>query len=496
MKELITKYAKYLLLGLIIYMPLFGHLDTLPFRLWDESRRAMNALEMLQNGHWLIPHFDGMPDMWGTKPPLLIWLQVFFMKLFGVNELAIRLPSALAALFTCSGLLLFGVRYLKEFWLGFIVVLILITSQGYITEHGTRTGDYDALLTFCTTISGLIFFLYLETSKIKYLYSFFFCLSLAILTKSIAGLFFVPGLIIYSLWRQRFLGLLMNKHFYLGLGLLLVIISAYYGFRELYNPGYLDAVQKNELFGRYLTVSESHHHDFWFYFQNLVETQWKWWFLLLPCGAVIGWFHKNEKIRKITVFSSLSVITFWLVISIAQTKIKWYDIPLYPFLSLLAGIAVFFVFDIFRKAPTINHILRFNAVPYLFLFLVTITPYRQMLQKTYLPKEQSWDMDDYEICYFLRDAVKGKLDLAGYSLLLHNFPEEQKQYTPARVYLKMLQKKGVDIQFLDWRQIKPGDQVVAYEEKVKQYIEEHFAHEIIHKRAYVAAYRLQDRTAD
>ena len=101
MKYLSSKYLKYILLALLIYMPIFGHLDTLPIRIWDESRSAMNAYEMFHDKDYIVTHFEGKPDMWNTKPPLLIWAQVFFMKLIGVNELSVRLPSAIAAFLTC-----------------------------------------------------------------------------------------------------------------------------------------------------------------------------------------------------------------------------------------------------------------------------------------------------------------------------------------------------------------------------------------------------------
>jgi hypothetical protein len=42
-------------------MPIFGHLDTLPIRISDESRLAINAHEMLQNKNYLVTHFEGKP---------------------------------------------------------------------------------------------------------------------------------------------------------------------------------------------------------------------------------------------------------------------------------------------------------------------------------------------------------------------------------------------------------------------------------------------------
>jgi 4-amino-4-deoxy-L-arabinose transferase-like glycosyltransferase len=130
MNKYLEKIFKYLILAALIYMPVFGHLNTLPIRIWDEARLAINAYEMLKNRDNIVVHFEGNPDIWNTKPPLLIWVQVLFMKILGVNELSVRLPFAVAALFTCIALLAFSVKYIKNFWFGFIAVFVLQQSSG------------------------------------------------------------------------------------------------------------------------------------------------------------------------------------------------------------------------------------------------------------------------------------------------------------------------------------------------------------------------------
>lgn len=131
---------------------------------------------MLNNGDLIVTHFNGKPDMWNTKPPLLIWIQALFMKILGVNESSVRMPSAIAAFLTCIVLFIFSKKYLKKYWFGFITVFVLITSHGYINIHATRTGDYDALLTLFTTLSCLFFFSFCEKQNYKHLYLFFFLL--------------------------------------------------------------------------------------------------------------------------------------------------------------------------------------------------------------------------------------------------------------------------------------------------------------------------------
>jgi 4-amino-4-deoxy-L-arabinose transferase-like glycosyltransferase len=66
--------------------------------LWDidEGNNAEAAREMLDCGNWVVPTFNYQLRV--DKPALLYWLQMGAFRLFGVNELAARLPSALAAL--------------------------------------------------------------------------------------------------------------------------------------------------------------------------------------------------------------------------------------------------------------------------------------------------------------------------------------------------------------------------------------------------------------
>lgn len=480
----IEPYIKYVVLAVLMYMPIFGHLDTLPIRIWDEARLAINAYEMLNNGDFIVTHFGGNPDMWNTKPPLLIGFQVFFMKMVGVNELAVRLPSAISAFFTCITLLIFSHRYLKNSWFGFIAVLVLITSHGYINVHATRTGDYDALLTLFTTLGGLLFFSYCEKQNNKHLYLFFLFTALAVLTKSVTGLLFLPAIFIYSIIQKQFIPILKNKHFYIGLLSFFGLVIGYYLLREVNNPGYITAVQENELGGRYLHVIENHKHGFWYYYNNLIDFQMPVWHLLIPCGLITGFAIKNKRINRITLFSFLMIICFFLVISTAQTKLEWYDVPLFPFLAILIAIFIYYVFDLLEKFKLINQTLSVNVAPFIFLFFIGITPYQKILDKTYKPKEYSWDKEFYEIGYFLKDAVKGKYDLNNQYLLYDGYNAQN------LFYLNILNDKGTQISFKDWKNLSPMDIVIAHQNHVKEYVEEHYKHEVVQKEGNVVTYKI------
>jgi len=59
-----------------------------------EGQYAGAAREMVESHQWLLPTNDGVPRL--QKPPLLYWLIIISLKLFGIKAAAARLPVALA----------------------------------------------------------------------------------------------------------------------------------------------------------------------------------------------------------------------------------------------------------------------------------------------------------------------------------------------------------------------------------------------------------------
>lgn len=485
MKIKFTAILPYLLLTILISIPIFGHLDTLPFRIWDEARPAMNAYEMYKNHQYWVTHFEGKPEMWQTKPPLLIWLQVFFSHLLGFGELAIRLPSAIAGFLTCIVLMIFCVRYLGSFWYGFISVLVLVTSWGYIHIHVTRTGDYDALLILFTTTSCLLWFLYLEQGKNKLLFYFFIALCLALFAKSIAGLLFVPALFLETLFQKKLFNVLKNKYLYIGMAGFFLPILTYYIARENLNPGYIQAVLDNELLGRYTTVIEAHKEDFWYYLQNLKNYQYPYWILLLPCGLAVGLLHLDPKIKRLTRFLALACLLYMIIISKGETKLEWYVAPLFPFFAMITGMFLHLIFDLIKKSDLVKGVLSLNVLPYLLLFLVFVIPYHSILEKNYMCEIGLWNNKHfYDMGHYLKMALKGKVNLNEKYFVYDGYDVQ------FRLYVYMLQDKGVKVAKKDWWQLGKGDVVFTGQASVRNHIATYHQYKVIDSIAGINTYEI------
>ena len=104
----------------------------------DEGRYSEIAREMIETGDWLVPHLWYLPHL--DKPPMTYWLVAASMKVFGQNEWAARLPSALAGISGVWAAFLLGCS-LGGRRAGFWSAVILQSSLLYFTMARMLTPD-------------------------------------------------------------------------------------------------------------------------------------------------------------------------------------------------------------------------------------------------------------------------------------------------------------------------------------------------------------------
>ena len=153
----------------------------------DEGRNAEAGREMLESGDWISPTFNYEPRY--AKPALVYWLMSGSYRLFGVNEMAARLPSAVFGL----GLVLmtYGfVARVRDPITALISALILLLNAEIISL--SRMALTDSVLIFCTTLSLYAFWLgFQATGQRGWLWLFYIGMALGTLAKGPIG-FLIP----------------------------------------------------------------------------------------------------------------------------------------------------------------------------------------------------------------------------------------------------------------------------------------------------------------
>ncbi|WP_129021605.1 ArnT family glycosyltransferase [Edaphocola flava] len=454
-----------LLLAIMVGIPLFACLDAVTIRKWDEGRLVANALEMYANRNFWVTYCFGVPDMWNTKPPLLIWIQVLSLQTFGLNEWAVRLPSAVASMLTCILIFRFVERQGKSFLWAALTVLILVTTRGYAGMHVARTADYDALLVLWTTIAGISLWKYCEHNSPRHLYITFISMGLAVLTKSAAGLMFGPCMLLYIVFRRQLPALFKSKHFYIGIILFLLIAVPFYLIREHYNPGYIKAVNENEWGGRYLVANEDNGQPWYYYLKHVVERMFVPWFVFVPIGL---WFMRKmpaTAASRVLQYSALMGIGFFIVASIAKTKLFWYIAPAYPYLSVLCAYGILKLMQALYH-PVIKPV--FRKAGFVLVALLFLITYVTILVDNGWRKEDAAFLNIYNTSNYVRDRFLQQDTLK--QIVLH----DEKCYPQMILYMRMAERKGYKVWDSRDKKIAPGDYVLTEDPEMEKELHQQY----------------------
>lgn len=452
------------------YLALFADLDKAPLLQWDESRRGVNAAEMMEQDSWLVPYFEGKPDHWATKPSLLVAVQRLSFELFGISEWSLRFPVALFGCFTILVVGIFSQYINKNRYSTYLAMFIILATPGYMHYHIVFTGDYDGLLLFFMCLSNFGFFAAVESPKVPHRRVgwalFGLGLALGTLTKGVAAWLYLPAIPLYLWYRKKWIETLKTPASWITITLALLVISAYYLGRESIDPGYLKAVYDNELGGRYLDTLEGHKHPWHIYIRMFFEKKFLPWYLLIPF-AFVGprtAFQKNA-----TIWLSLSALVQMVVVSNSSTKLPYYEAAIYPWLSILAAMGAWQVLNRFILNPlTIGHfklntdntrVLAFLAV--WLLSFIFIFPHK---------KHQLEMREDTKIGAFIR-----QLEPYDHYFICHH------GYSAHNIfYVKKLQSEGKDVTLNAIDYLQPGDSIALCEKDHWRRLHKNFEFELIH----------------
>jgi len=151
------------LLGLLMTVLLalwIARLGAAPLFDVDEGAFAEATRELTVGHDWGSTTLNGVDRF--DKPILIYWFQAISLKLFGINEFAVRLPSALCAFFWCLALGQFAWRRFGPA-VAIAAAGILATSLGPMLIGRAATAD--SLLNLLLTLAALDLWRHLENGQ-------------------------------------------------------------------------------------------------------------------------------------------------------------------------------------------------------------------------------------------------------------------------------------------------------------------------------------------
>lgn len=465
----------FLLFGWMI-LAIFLHLDDMSVEIYDEARRAVSASEMATGrSHWLVPTYNGAPDHWGTKPALLVLCQAFWMKIFGVGELAVRLPSALATLALCGLLAWWGRKDWGGTLAGVMAGLVLLCNWEFMGNHGARTGDFDAMLTLFLFAQVVFFYRWVVDDRIRWLWLAGVAVLFAGLSKGIAGGFFLPGIGLWLLLTEEGRKRLFRPGLYGIIGGAIALVVGYYFARNTVDPVYLEMVQANELGGRFVDTNEGHRQAWWFYLHRLVTDRAMSHLLALLVPALAFFFWRQnwgatprsaaarrdhaifsesgaaagamEKTKEQGSGPALLVfiisMVFMVVVSVAATKLYWYKTPVLPLLGILIGGFLFEVARILadRIGGTLGKVVVVGLLAALF-----VAPMVKITERIIRPREYQETPKRKLGC---RDFMRLKEVEPPYTVLVRDY------HPNARFYVNQAQSRGLAVELKRTKKLLP-----------------------------------------
>lgn len=300
----------------------------------DEPRYASTARDMVLNGNWIVPYFNGAPRI--NKPPLFYWTVAVSYKIFGINELSARLPSALAA----TGMIIITYVWGKRlggqrngFWAGVILMsspLFFFISRFCIT---------DMLLAFFVCASLYLFFIeYTETRKSNpRRLLLYFLLSMAFLVKGPIGIvLFTLITICFLLWIRD--ANYIKRLWYLPGFLLFLGIICAWGIPFWLSLGTEKIISlfSQETSGRFVS-GYAHPEPFYYYLPVFMMGFFPWSLLVFITFISL---YKERKILSAEEKKPLYFFCSWLIVtlvffSLSRSKLMTYILPLAPSVALL-----------------------------------------------------------------------------------------------------------------------------------------------------------------
>jgi len=300
----------------------------------DEGAFSEATREMLKSHNFITTYLNG--ELRFDKPILIYWLQALSVSIFGINEFAFRLPSAIAATFWAFGIYFFTKKLYTEIT-ALLAAFFMVTSLqiGLIAKAAIA----DALLNMFIAFSMFSLFFYIKTLNKKYLYLTYAFIGFGFLTKGpVAILIPLATFFIYSIIKKDFKFFLKTTFDIVGIVIFSLIALPWY-IAEYIDQGdkFINGFFLKHNLSRFETSFEKHKGSLFYYIPVILIG-------LLPWSSIfIKYLLKLKELLKkqneFFLFGSIWFFFVFIFFSLSGTKLPHYVIygytPLFIIMAYL-----------------------------------------------------------------------------------------------------------------------------------------------------------------
>lgn len=313
--------------------------------LWDEQYHALVAKNMINNpftpmlyANPLLPYplyswIEG--HIWLHKQPLFLWQMAASMTLFGVNLLAMRLPSILMSTAIVWFIYVLGVRMVDKKTGFYAAFLFAVGNYGLQLVNGYHSTDHnDVAFHFYVTASIVAWVIYWQNKR-----SLKWALLIGLLSGMAVMVKWIPGVLVYAGWGAAIIFTKEQRktsraylHFAIAVIVTAVVVIPW----QLYTLHYFPEIATHELLYNSAHVGQAveQHGGDWRYHFNMSKYHFGIPFLLLLTGWIL--MIKQIKSNGLNIAVSIWIISVFTVFTIAQTKMPTFTFMIAA-LSYLGG---------------------------------------------------------------------------------------------------------------------------------------------------------------